>query len=109
MIAQKKLPVTGFETGSSGIGRNHAVNCATTTACPLNQVIVVNIEKLNYLDIHSLDMLLANFWLHFYLKIQSVEAGKSKHKNKCKQCCTKTKLGTFLFVGIHFFLNNDIE
>ena len=28
----KKVPMTGFKTGSSGIGSNRAVNCATTTA-----------------------------------------------------------------------------
>ena len=28
----KILPMTGFEPGSSGVGIDHATNCATTTA-----------------------------------------------------------------------------
>ena len=32
MVIQLKLPKERFEPGSSGIGSDHAVNCATTTA-----------------------------------------------------------------------------
>ena len=44
MFIIKKLPMTGFEPQTSGIGNDHTANCATTTAAK-------NIEKMKVAEL----------------------------------------------------------
>ena len=77
--------MTGFEPGSSGIGSDHAINCATSTAQNKSSLLAQQHEH------HSSKTSSASFFIIIFVGVVGdVDGGGTSPRNSSRQASHKT-------------------